>query len=286
VRDIKRSLKKCDILFTQFSYANWVEGGGRDNQHRSALAREKLERIGIQDSILSPTYIVPYASMVRFCHVDNKYMNDSINEPESAVTYIENETDAKPVLLVPKESWDGKSDRSNSASISFWKNAYAKAMARPFLEDDSSYSAKELEQFSKRAIERVKEKNNWTLVFLLSWLGVFPRSRLLLNDTGEAFIFSWHEGLRLCDASFQEGACISLSSPSLAFVLQNDFGIDTLNVNARFLGKLDNKKRVIRTFSVLALNNTGRFVSFQGIVGLCLQVEFWRQGLRTVGLLR
>ena len=47
VKDIKNITDTVDILFTQFSYANWVEGGVSDSSSRASLANEKLERIRI-----------------------------------------------------------------------------------------------------------------------------------------------------------------------------------------------------------------------------------------------
>ena len=45
VQDIKTTTDSVDILFTQFSYANWVEGGVSDNTSRALLAKEKLQKL-------------------------------------------------------------------------------------------------------------------------------------------------------------------------------------------------------------------------------------------------
>ena len=75
VFDIKKILnRKIDVLFTQFSYANFIE---KDKQKIRAL--QQLEKIKIQDQILNPTYLIPFASFIYFSHLENKFMNENIN---------------------------------------------------------------------------------------------------------------------------------------------------------------------------------------------------------------
>src|SRR3546814_2660010 len=58
LQTIKRHVSRCDILFTQFSYANWEDR--RDNpQARRALAAEKLRRITLQCEAFRPRFVVP-----------------------------------------------------------------------------------------------------------------------------------------------------------------------------------------------------------------------------------
>src|SRR3546814_1259442 len=61
LQTIKRHVSRCDILFTQFSYANWEDR--RDNpQARRDLAAEKLRRITLQCEAFRPRFVVPFAS--------------------------------------------------------------------------------------------------------------------------------------------------------------------------------------------------------------------------------
>jgi hypothetical protein len=134
VQDIQKITASVDILFTQFSYANWVEGGSSDRTSRALLAKEKLQRIRMQSEVLKPSFIVPFASMVRFCHIENSYMNDEINTPEETIEFINDNTGSDAFLMTPYENWDGKSSKSNQSAIQFWKEAYEKALKRPLIE--------------------------------------------------------------------------------------------------------------------------------------------------------
>src|SRR3546814_7627149 len=69
---------------------------------------------------------------------------------------------------------------------------------------------------------------------------------------------------------------VNLHSESLAFIFDNECGVDTVNVNARFEGTKADKQRMIRLFSVLALNNTGRFLKFAD-AGKYLNGQFLRR---------
>ncbi len=285
VQDIKSITDTVDILFTQFSYANWVEGGVSDRSRRALLANEKLERIRIQSDVLKPVFIVPFASMVRFCHTENSYMNDEINTPKQTVNFIERNTKSKAFLMVPYENWNGESSKNNQPAVQFWEKAYENALKKPLIEQKKSYEFYEIKSACEEMCLRVNKRNNKILIYLLDALGLLPNQLIKITDLDCYINFSWRKGLDI----FNDGSkkqCIEMTSESLYFLLKFDFGIDTLNVNARFNGSLAQKKSLIRTFSPLALNNTGRYISFLGLVSTFSEPAFIRQGLRTVGLAR
>ena len=285
VKDIKEITNSIDILFTQFSYANWVEGGLSDRTNRALLAKEKLQRIQMQSDVLKPDFIVPFASMVRFCHIENSYMNDEINTPEETVEFINCNTDSDPFLMVPYENWDGVSSKSNESAIQFWKVAYKKALNRPLIEQKKSYDFPEIISACEEMCLRVKKQNNKALIFLLDTFGLLPSQNIKIIDLNCYVNFSWRRGLDTTNGEKKQ-QYVEMTSESLYFLFKFDFGIDTLNVNARFSGSLAQKKSLIRTFSPLALNNTGRYISVLGLVSIFSDPAFIKQGLRTVGLMR
>jgi UDP-MurNAc hydroxylase len=285
VKDIKEITNSIDILFTQFSYANWVEGGLSDRTNRALLAKEKLQRIQMQSDVLKPDFIVPFASMVRFCHIENSYMNDEINTPEETVEFINCNTDSDPFLMIPYENWDGVSSKSNESAIQFWKVAYKKALNRPLIEQKKLYDFPEIISACEEMCLRVKKQNNKALIFLLDTFGLLPSQNIKIIDLNCYVNFSWRRGLNTTNGEKKQ-QYVEMTSESLYFLFKFDFGIDTLNVNARFSGSLAQKKSLIRTFSPLALNNTGRYISVLGLVSIFSDPAFIKQGLRTVGLMR
>ena len=285
VNEIKETTDSVDILFTQFSYANWVEGGSSDGTSRALLANEKLRRIKMQSDVLKPDFIVPFASMVRFCHIENSYMNDEINTPNETVEFISHNTDAEPFLMVPYEDWDGVTPKSNQSAIQFWKMAYETALNRPLIEQKQSYDIGEILSASNEMRERVGKRNNKVLIFLLDAFGLLPTQIIKISDLNCYVSFNWRQGLRTIGEE-QQQPFVEMTSESLYFLFKFDFGIDTLNVNARFSGSLAQKKSLIRTFAPLALNNTGRYISILGLISTFSEPAFIKQGLRTVGVAR
>ena len=285
VKDIKRITDTVDILFTQFSYANWVEGGIEDSSRRASLANEKLERIRIQSDNLKPSYIVPFASMVRFCHTENSYMNDEINTPKQTVDFIESNTKSNVFLMVPYENWDGESSKNNKSAIQFWEKAYEKALKRPLVAPKKSYEVAEIKLASDEMRSRVNKRNNKLLIYLLDMFGLLPNQEIKITDLNCCVNFSWRKGLDILNGE-SDRQCVEMTSESLHFLFKFDFGIDSLNVNARFSGSLVQKKSLIRTFSPLVLNNTGRYISILGLITMFADTAFIKQGLRTIGLVR
>ena len=285
VKDIKKVTNKVDILFTQYSYANWVEGGKDNKLERIKLANEKLSRIKIQSDVLNPNFIVPFASMVRFCHEENSFMNDSINTPRTTVEFIDKNTNSEPYLMIPHEIWDGNYSKNNESAMKFWDDSYDRALKRDLIKQKTIYSMDDLKNVYQNMIKRVKKKNNFTFILILSYLKIIPEQNIFITDLNKYINFSWKNGFRLINSKISKDY-VEMTSESLHFLFSFDFGIDTLNVNARFSGNLLQKKKLVRTFSLLELNNTGRFVSIRGLLSIFLEPTFIRQGLRTVGLLK
>ena len=279
---IRKHVEKCDILFTQFSYANWQDS--RENREAlRALAREKLRRVATQCEAFAPTFVVPFASFAYFSHVENAYMNADVNRPSAAVRFIETNCNAKPVLLIPNEEWDGLTPHDNRPAMDWWERAYFEAMSRDKNVAGHSIPFVQLCLKANAAISRVKAKNNFALVTGLQRLGLIGPVEFRLIDTDEIVSFDWINGLVFVkDSRFRT---IDMHSETLAFIFDNDFGVDTVNVNARFECSVKDKRRLIGLFSVLELNNTGRSIKFSDGLKF-VDAALIEQGLQTIGVLR
>ena len=280
-KQIRRYVPRCDILFTQFSYANWQDS--RDNrQARRDLAAEKLRRIAMQCETFQPKFVVPFASFCYFSHDENAFMNADINTPGQAVDFIEQNCDAIPILLTPNEYWDGCNPKDNRFALDWWARRYSEALSRDRNLPQQSISFGELLEKASSAMDRVRRRNNYLLVTSLQRLGMIRKVEFNIIDTGQSVAFDWIGGLQLLDdPPFR---AIEIHSECLAFIFDHDFGVDTVNVSARFEGSMRDKRRMIGLFSVLALNNTGRHLTFSDGLKL-INPSLVQQGLRTIGLL-
>ena len=275
-------VQSCDILFTQFSYANWQDSRSNPAARRE-LAADKLRRMKLQCETFKPKFIVPFATFVYFSHVENSYMNADVNTPEAAVRYLERECQAVPILLQPNEEWDGLTARSNEPALAYWHEKYAVALARDPRPCGPSVPLKRLFAKADAMMERVRRENNILLIRAMQALHIIRPVAFTLTDMGITVSFDWKCGMRLLNAAPADA--IQMHSSSLAFIFDYDYGIDTVNVNARFETDMAGKRRMVRLFSVLALSNTGRHVRL-GEIWRYFNLPFLKQGLRTVGLLR
>ena len=67
-----------------------------------------LNKIKLQDRILSPNYIVPFASFIYFSHHENYFMNKNANTIQTTHNFIEKNCNAYPIILKPNEYWNLK----------------------------------------------------------------------------------------------------------------------------------------------------------------------------------
>ena len=237
VFEIKKILKdKINLLFTQFSYANFI-----DNEvNRVQLAISQLEKIKLQDFILKPNYIIPFASFIYFSHEENKFMNKNINNIQNAYNYIIKNCSAKPIILKPNEEWD-LNEKNNDSSLNYWMKYYKNINVLKYNVSSKSISFEQLFFESQKYLKRIYSKNN-------------KRKKYF----------------------------IKMHSDSLSFIFCNDYGFDTLLVNARLKCENTYLYKVKRIFAIGSLNNTGRYLSFSSMFRL-FNLNLIIRGLEIVG---
>jgi len=279
LHQIKKKLKNIDVLFTQFSYANYIE---EDKQ--AEIAAECLKKISLQDKILKPKYIIPFASFIYFSHKQNKHMNRNINTTNDVLKFILNNCEGKPIILKANETWE-LSEKENQDSIKFWQEIYNNLGNLDYKEENNEFSTKDLVQKSKKYIEKINSLNNKFLVKFLYLINFIPKIRLYLNDVDKFFTFDVINGLEEKSDETLNNKFIELDSNSLAFIFDYDFGYDTLLVNARFKLNRISLHRINRCFFIGPLNNTGRYIKFNELFKY-LNLEFIFRGLEVIGFKR
>ncbi|MBV8245261.1 MAG: MBL fold metallo-hydrolase, partial [Candidatus Eremiobacteraeota bacterium] len=103
-RKIRSLCGNVDVLLTQFSYAEWA-GNPEDARLREASAAEKLRRIRIQCETFEPAWVIPFASFIYWCHPENFFMNDEMNEVLDVASFIESRLHRRPIVLYPGDRW-------------------------------------------------------------------------------------------------------------------------------------------------------------------------------------
>jgi len=251
VYQIKRKInsKKIDVLFTQFSYANWA-GNKEDKETRKKFAAKKIREIERQVSIFQPTYTIPFASFVWFCHEENFYMNDEINKIDYVYNHLKEKLNTTPIILFPSEEWDIKSEHNSIASIQKWINSYNLNIVAEKTIKSSFIKQTDLIELGNDFIKNlIRNNTKWMYLFL-------KPSYIFIEDHNCSYKLSLR-GFEKVERN-QENCDISMSSDSLLYCFKFLWGGSTTRINGRYQvpkhGKFYNWKLY---FQISELNNHG-----------------------------
>lgn len=243
---------KLDCLLTQFSYANWI-GNEDDQELRKKEADEKLRRIKIQCETLKPEYTVPFASFVYFSHEENFYMNDLVNAPEKVLNFIESECPSSPIFLYPGNKWNLENTNKFKGNVSKYENDFSKIEA---INKNSFVEIGELTISANKYCDRIKNHFKLLLFLYYQTMRKYLSINIYLWDHKKPFSFSLKNGLNSINLP-EEECDIKMSSQSLKFLFDFDYGTDTLLVNGRFRLKKGGVNVLNKTFMLGIIRNSG-----------------------------
>lgn len=256
LRPLASRVGALDVLFTQFSYAAW-RGNREDTELRRADARKKLDIVRAQVTHLKPRFTVPFASLSWFAHEENSFTSDAANKPW-AVTGAIADCGSTPVLLYPGDWWTVGESHDDRSAVERYQRDYASLSGRA-LRRSAPVPFEALAAAAQTYIQRIRGANTGWLLELLRWNPVLPTLRPIdihLWDLGQDVRFSFERGLEKIEKR-AAGYDLRMGSDSLAFLFRQAWGIDTLTVNGRFHADPEGLKRLVLTFGVDMLNNTG-----------------------------
>ncbi|MCB0128257.1 MAG: hypothetical protein KDE58_38590, partial [Caldilineaceae bacterium] len=257
-QEIAKQTGTVDLLLTQFSYANWI-GNPEDVAEREAAAAEKLARVKLQVETFQSKQTIPFASFVYFSHEENNYLNDAMSTIRDAEAFVRNQTKSEPIVLYPGETWEIGTPHDNAAALAQYDADYD-LTAKP-LHRAESVSLDEVKAAGEAFIQRMQQKNSGLFMTLMGLppLRYFQQFTLYLTDLEQLVRFDMTTGVQTV-AGGAADADVQLAAESLAYVLRHDWGYDTLEVNGRFRATPEGHKRMVKTFFLGPLNNTGRYL--------------------------
>lgn len=242
---------KVDLLLTQFSFASWV-GNKSDAQAIRAAASEKLEEVKLYITTFQPSFTIPFASYVWFCHQDNFHLNTYANRVDDVVELI-NQNDSQAIVLYPGDSWDiGDATHKNDAAIKQYLKHLGE-LEKQQLTQPTSITIEELKSIASEYRSRCLSKNNKLK------LKTYAPFSAYLTDLGLACSISYKKGIRF-DTSLQaNNTDIALHSQSLAFCLQNEYGFDTILIAGTFEKPIFGNFNLFMEYEwISSLNNQGK----------------------------
>lgn len=225
INTIARLTGPVDVLFTQFSYAQWT-GNPEDVELRRRDAAEKLERIALQAQILRPRIIVPFASFVYFCNTENFYLNDCMNAVGDVAKFVERELGKQAVVLYPGDRWSVDEPHDWRSAAERYAADARERLARGPTRVPSSYAAEEVEGRIAGFLSRLRAKN--PAVTLL----VREKATFYLTDLRRAYELSARGLVRSSlDASTVD---LATAAENVLYAFRTPWGGNTLHVSGRF----------------------------------------------------
>lgn len=255
VKDKYSSLtSQIDILFTQFGYANWV-GNESDRDQRVKLANHKFDRIVIQNKVLKPSFIIPFASFVYFCHQENFYLNDAQNSPNDVMLAEQLEPLKNNIFFL--KSLDSISldndelireqlEKLSWQAIEHWGDL--KETIKPLQIQSKEVDINALTDCYLKYRKRMSI-NFMFLPQFFEIVGLIKPIKIYITDLDKIASVSYMSGITINENL--NNWHISLSSEVFAFIFNNEFGFNTTHVNGRFrLGKDQSIFEVVKFFAV------------------------------------
>jgi UDP-MurNAc hydroxylase len=248
LESIAHTVGNVDVLFTQFSYANWVGNPGDTESPRRA-AKLKLKQLANQVRLFKPKFVVPCASFVWFCHEENAYASQGMNRIHQVYDYCAQNLGVKAVVLYPGDIWHVGEEHDSSSALARYAEDYVALEKSPPLLKSASVPLPKLQEVQRTAWIKTKARNNRHLLRLV------PPAVAYLTDLDMNVRVSMRE---LTPVDKNVPAEIALSSEALQYCYLFDWGGDTLQVNSRYtVPEGRSPRRFFLNFRVPAYNGAG-----------------------------
>lgn len=222
--DILKITGDISILMTQFSYGQF-EGNSDQPEKRRAAVDKKFKQIDNQIAVFKPTYFIPMASFVYFCHEENYYMNDSINKIGAVYKYYIAKNEVKPVVMYLEDKWNLSEEYEGSIkAIKAWEVNYQNVLNSPNLLSSKNISLEELNKSAESYVQQFQAKPN-----LFKKLKKTPPLLVFVTDFNKVMELSF-EGVRYSKSEIYD---VKLSSEVFNYCMKFGWGFNTTHVNGR-----------------------------------------------------
>jgi UDP-MurNAc hydroxylase len=249
LRSIKERCKDLTVLFTQFSYANWVGNPGDDGSKRKA-AVIKIVSLQQQIAILRPQFVVPFASYIFFSNSENFHMNSHVNKIRDIYDLI-SRTDAIPVVLYPGDQWTVGEKRDCEPALSRYGSDMEKALGAPPQYNVPTVPLAQLMEEAEKFRKKMFDSHATVILHLI------PGTTIWLKDYLKAFTFSYRHGFREHPGISEDRCDISAISGAISHCFTLAWGADTLHVNGCFISPANKHGRFFSCMAPARYSNAG-----------------------------
>src|SRR5258708_2248069 len=261
LRYIKRHIGRVSLLFTQFSFANWVGSDG-DEVHG---AERKIEQFTQQINIFDPEFTVPFASFIYFCNEENCRMNAWANTPDSIARL-----NLKGVnFMYPGDEWDSDSKAFNSErALEKYRADYANTKI------DGTPAAADIARVSQAVEKRLEEFKSRISKSRLKKIRPFS---IYVHDLGKVMEVNPAQGTyRILEDAAEQSQVTRyvMCSQVVWYTFAFPWGANTLLISGMYRDREFAKKGWHPFFSLQTKLST-EIYRFVGIQGSLRTLNFW-----------
>ena len=270
---VRRRFGPVSVLLTQFGFAEWP--GSCDDTAKIAQTRARyLGKLSKQVQQLKPSYVIPFASFVKFSHEENEWANlhqVSILEAADCI----HKSGSIPLVVAPNEATVvlknmtpldiAEVEKLNMRGIESWNTIRIHAMARPTKRSGNFVPLEDIATMVADFGKNLHRVNNRLLLWLAQQIfGVCGPVNILLVDHPfqPAIMIDPLRGI--VTPCPHQTADVSMNSAALRGIFSTEFGADQIVVMMRFQSfNAEGATKLHKAFSIQTLNRCGIFFSFR-----------------------
>ncbi len=279
IRYIKKEIGEITILFTQFSFAQWV-----GNEHDElGGAEKKCQDFQQRVDILKPNFTVPFASFVYFCNQENSRMNAWANTPEKIVKLNLEGVN----FMYPGDQWEPSGAMLNSP---YAVERYMEDYRSRALNEESIDSTPERVDIGTichvvdDCVAKLRKRFGAQILHRIGKLDIY------LHDLDKILIVDFGNGsykILKVNANFEAQARFVMCSQVAWYMFAHSWGGSTLEVSGMYLDRLYSSQGRTKFFFYQNLLST-EVMDFRNAKGAWRTfVFFWRKkwelGYRLLG---
>lgn len=223
-KQIINKIGQPDVVLNQFSMAGY-NGYADFEKPLKNMAKSLLEKVYNEHILLKAKVTIPFASMMYFSTVDNKYINNFSNTPEDLQQYFkQHNIDNELVVLYPGEEYTVGETYNSESSLEKYAD---KIRGR----DSLIYSTSPVIPYEKLLTSFQRLHNVITQRYYKFILNKLKPLKVFVPDLDQVFVFDLVGGnFTKYDGRDYD---IEVLSQPLDFAMQFDWGFQTLGVSAR-----------------------------------------------------
>ena len=229
-KTIRKEFGDVDVIINQFSFAGYLDIANYQDV-LPKMSNDKLERLANNHQHLGANLTIPFASFVYFATVDNKFMNQYVNTPETVTRYMA-EKNLKTHFMEIGEIFALENKELHDRGLNYWQDIFRNIDNLDFMETEV-IDYERIETAALAFTEKLYKYYPRPMIWMIRPLKIYiPDLKILVRYAPKDRIFHLIEA----NTTDEEADLIIYSQP-LWYGFNFSWGFETLAISARILVK-------------------------------------------------